>query len=127
MRHLTTIACLLAALCCSCQHSKQQSQTHAAQSDTEKIEVDEKIGVEISGWVKRPGFHRLDANATLQDATRAAGGWDVHTDLVRLRRVRIIRRSSGQTNEFSYKISEVKPETIRLENADRLEYRAVLP
>jgi protein involved in polysaccharide export with SLBB domain len=120
MRHLFTIACLLATLSCACQHSRQQSPTQAAQSNTEKIRI------EISGWVKHPGFYQLATNATLEDATRAAGGWDVHTDVVRLRGVRIVRRSSGQTNVLFYKISEVKPETIRLENSDRLEYQAVL-
>jgi len=112
--HLAISAVLLTLFCCSCQHRRHESQRSA-----------ERIRVMISGWVERPGFYDLDSSATLETATRACGGWSVRTDVERLRSVRLIRRSAGQTNELTFRVRDVAPNTIQLSDGDDLDYRAV--
>jgi len=113
--HVAIAAVLLTLFCCSCQHGRQESQTST-----------EKIRVMISGWVERPGFYDLDSTATLETATRVSGGWSVHTDVERLRTIRLIRQSAGQTNELKFRVRDTALDTIHLSDGDELRYTAVL-
>jgi len=77
------------------------------------------------GWVEHPGLYHLDASATLELASRACGGWATASDVVGLRRIRLVRRMDGQAKESVYYVHKVTTQAIPLKDGDELTYEAV--
>jgi protein involved in polysaccharide export with SLBB domain len=111
---------LVVTICSSCRHVARDPLTNPVNEGNDTIQVT------VRGWVQSPGFYRLAGDATLDSATRACGGWVVRSDIERLRQVRIIRLSGGQTNELRIPISQEQPKKVILRDGDELVYEAVL-
>lgn len=116
---IAILTLLLAVLCVSCQLAEKQKRKSTDLRDPGKISV------AIAGWVRHPGLYRFDSSATLETATHACGGWVTNSDVVQLRRIRLVRHSDGPGSASFYYVNKVELKTVQIRDGDELNYEAV--